>query len=167
LSLCRAPLAAAFPLLFRSAAYAMALLIAAGISDVLDGWVARHLRQQTVTGAALDGLMDKLFAFSVLATLVISRALSLRDAFVLSTREVGEGLLLVVALVVRPRARDAPRPANMLGKLATVVQFATVVVVILGRGPRTLCVGLTGALGALAAIAYGRREFGGGGGRRA
>lgn len=160
LSLCRAPLAAAFPLVFRSPVHAIAVLAAAGLSDVLDGWYARRFHQETTTGAALDGVMDKLFALSVLATLVLGRTLSLFEALVLSTREIGEALLLGAALIFRPRAADAGRSANRLGKLATVLQFASVIVVILDRGPRSLCVYATGTCGAVAAMAYGLREFG-------
>jgi phosphatidylglycerophosphate synthase len=145
---------------FRSPAHAIGLLIAAGLSDVLDGWYARRFHQQTITGAALDGAMDKLFALSVLATLVHSRSLSLLEAFVLSTREFGEALILGLSLVFRIRASDAARSANVLGKLATGLQFTTAVLVILGQGPRTVCVYATGACGALAAIGYGVREFG-------
>jgi cardiolipin synthase (CMP-forming) len=160
LSLCRAPLAAAFPFVFRSPAHAIGLLIAAGLSDVLDGWYARRFHQQTITGAALDGAMDKLFALSVLATLVHSRSLSLLQALVLSTREFGEALILGLSLVFRTRAADSARSANVLGKLATGLQFATAVFVILGQGPRTICLYATGVCGALAAIGYGVREFG-------
>jgi cardiolipin synthase len=159
LSLCRAPLAAAFPLVFRSPVHAIAVLAAAGLSDILDGWYARRFHQETPTGAALDGVMDKLFALSVLATLVLSRTLSLFEAFILSAREIGEALLLGVALLVRPRRADSARSANGLGKLATVLQFTSIIVVILDRGPRSLCVYATGTCGALAAIAYGLREF--------
>lgn len=146
--------------MFRSPAHAIVVLAASGLSDILDGWYARRFHQETATGAALDGVMDKLFALSVLATLVLSRTLSLFEAFVLSAREIGEALLLCVAVFLRPRKADSARSANRLGKLATVLQFTSVIVVILDRGPRALCVYATGTCGALAAIAYGWREFG-------
>jgi phosphatidylglycerophosphate synthase len=145
---------------FRTPAHAIGLLVAAALSDVLDGWYARRFHQQTITGAALDGAMDKLFALSVLVTLVHNRSLSLLEAFVLSTREFGEGLILGLSLVFRTRATDSARSANVLGKVATGLQFATAVFVILGQGPRTMCLYATGLCGALAAIGYGVREFG-------
>jgi cardiolipin synthase (CMP-forming) len=152
-------LAAAFPFVFRDAVRAIAVMAAAGLSDVLDGWVARNLQQETPTGAVLDGVMDKLFALTVLVTLVLGHLLSPFEATVLSLREVIEALILVAALVLRPHSTGAHRPSNALGKLTTVFQFATVVLVLLERGPRLLGVYVTGACGALAAAAYGRREF--------
>jgi phosphatidylglycerophosphate synthase len=160
LSLARLPLAVAFPFVFRSPSYAIAILALAALSDVLDGWYARAFRQQTPTGAVLDGFMDKVLALVVLLTLVIGRELSVVDALVLSTREVGEALLVALALTFVPRrAFVAPHPANALGKVATVLQFVTVVLVILGTGPRVLFVLATGISGAAAAVAYGVREL--------
>lgn len=158
-SLCRAPLAAAFPFVFRDAAAAISLMVVAGLTDLLDGWIARNFHQETPTGAVLDGAMDKIFAISVLVTLVVGRLLSPVDALVLSSREVIEALVLVAALVLRPRPTDAHRPSNALGKLTSVLQFATVMLVILRRGPRLIGVCATGACGALAALTYGWREF--------
>lgn len=131
----------------------------AGLSDVLDGWVARSLHQETPTGAVLDGAMDKIFALSVLVTLVVGRLLSPLEATVLSLREVIEAVILAAALVVRPRSTELLRSSSGLGKITTVLQFATVVLVLLGRGPRLLGVYATGTCGALAAVAYGWREF--------
>jgi cardiolipin synthase (CMP-forming) len=158
-SLCRAPLAAAFPFVFRDAVAAIALMAAAGLTDLLDGWIARNFHQETPTGAVLDGAMDKVFALSVLITLVLGRLLSPVDALVLSLREVIEALILVAALALRPRPTDAHRPSNALGKMTSVFQFATVMLVILKRGPRLAGVYATGACGAVTALAYGWREF--------
>lgn len=158
-SFCRAPLAAAFPFVFRDGFRAIALMVAAGLSDVLDGWVARNLGQETPTGAVLDGVMDKVFALTVLVTLVVGRVLSPFEAAVLSLREIIEALIVAAALVLRPQSTGAHRPSNALGKVTTVLQFATVVLVLLERGPRLLGVYVTGACGALAAASYGQREF--------
>jgi len=134
-------------------------MFAAGLSDVLDGWAARNLRQETPTGAVLDGAMDKLFALTVLVTLVVGRLLSPFEATVLSLREVIEVMILAAALVLRPRSAELLRSSSTLGKVTTVLQFATLILVLLGRGPRLFGVYATGACGALTAVAYGRREF--------
>jgi phosphatidylglycerophosphate synthase len=159
LSLSRLPLAASFPFVFRSSTDAVAVLSLAAVSDVLDGWLARRLGQQTATGAVLDGLMDKLLASVVLLTLVLGRELSVAEAVVLSSREVGELGLVVWALALRPRRAPAPHPANLLGKLATTLQFLTILAVVLRRGPRALLVLSTGLCGAAAVVAYGIREL--------
>jgi cardiolipin synthase (CMP-forming) len=162
LSLCRLPLAAVFPFSYRDARLAIALLVAAAATDLLDGWYARRFHQETPMGAALDGVMDKAFGFSVLATLVASGALSWVEAVVLSAREIGEGVLIPVSLALRPRPAITERSANRLGKAATAMQFATAVAVVVGAGavPRMLCVVATGVCGAAAAVVYAVREFG-------
>ena len=160
LSLFRLPLAIVFPFVFRNSAQAIGLLGLAALSDMLDGWAARRLHQQTATGAVLDGFMDKVLALVVLMTLVLGRELSAGEAAVLSSREIGESLLVLFALALRPKRAGARHPANAAGKLATVLQFAAVVVVLSGRGPRVFLVLATGVTGVVAAVAYGIRELG-------
>jgi cardiolipin synthase (CMP-forming) len=163
ISLCRLPLAVAFPFTVGRPVCAIALLVGAAVSDVLDGWVARRFHQQTATGAVLDGVMDKVFALSAVATLVVGGWLSLLQALVLGTRELGEAPLLARAVLLRgrnDRSHVAQRDASPLGKLATMLQFATVVLVMLRIGPRPACIYATGVCGAMAALGYWRRELG-------
>jgi cardiolipin synthase len=158
LSLCRLPLAVAFPFTTGRVWWAIAVLAAAGVSDVLDGWYARRFKQQTLMGAVLDAVMDKVFVLTVLVTLVLTHGLSVVQVLVMSAREIGQ-LPLLVRSWFRPR--DVPRgarAANLLGKLATVAQFVAVVAVLLGAPRLELFVYATGALGAAAAIVYWRRE---------
>ncbi len=158
LSLCRLPLAVAFPFVREHPAAAMSLMVAAAATDVLDGWYARRFDQQTATGAVLDGAMDKLFAFTVLATLVVGGSLSVVQALLLTAREVVELPLLLRALVLRRPPVLEKRSASALGKVATLLQFVTVMVVISGRRSPPGLVLATGACGVLAATLYWRRE---------
>lgn len=48
---------------------AFGVFVAAAITDMLDGFLARYLHQQTFLGACLDPLADKLLIVSVFATL--------------------------------------------------------------------------------------------------
>ena len=47
-------------LAYREVGWALCTFVAAGITDVLDGIIARRLRQKTSIGAVLDPLADKL-----------------------------------------------------------------------------------------------------------
>jgi phosphatidylglycerophosphate synthase len=78
----------------------------------------------------------------------------------LATREVGEAPLVLWWALSRHRrrARAAHPEANAVGKLATVLQFATVTLALF-RAPQTQAlVVATACVGVLAAISYWRRE---------
>jgi phosphatidylglycerophosphate synthase len=161
LSLTRLPLAVAFPFAIgRGAAASMAVLALAGLTDVADGWYARRFHQETPIGAVLDGWMDKLFVAAVVVTLVVFRSLSLTDALLLGARELGELPLLLRALLQK-RPLQRGYSAAFLGKLATVLQFATVISVILGTAHRSALVLCTSVCGLLAAAYYWAREANG------
>src|SRR5258708_33918552 len=86
ISLCRLPLGIAFPFAVGRPAWAIALMTAAGATDVLGGWDARRFHQQTRAGAVLDGVMDKVFALSAGSTLVVGGWLSVGPAGGLGAR---------------------------------------------------------------------------------
>ncbi len=157
----RLPLAACFPLVIDRPAAALGVLVAAGISDVLDGWIARRYRLVTAAGTVLDPITDKLFVLTVAITLVMSGRLSTEMVLLLSTRELGE-VPLVVWYTLSPRARSARTAApsaNVGGKLATSLQFGAVAWAIFRQPHLELWVAATAIAGGLAAIAYWRRAL--------
>jgi cardiolipin synthase len=161
LSLARLPLAACFPWVVARPLAAFALLAAAGMSDVLDGWYARRFRQVTATGSAIDPLTDKLFVLTVAITLVVKSKLSAGEVLLLSTREIGE-LPLIVWLLLNDRARGAraEQPgANVPGKVATAAQFAAISAALFGVQHVAVCVALTSIAGAFAALTYWKRAL--------
>jgi len=52
-------------------ATALAIFVLAGVSDALDGWIAKHFRYTTRLGAILDPLADKLLLVSAYITLML------------------------------------------------------------------------------------------------
>jgi cardiolipin synthase (CMP-forming) len=161
LSLLRLPLAASFPFVVDEPALAFAVLMAAGLTDVLDGWYARRFRQVTATGCAIDPVTDKLFVLTVVTSLVVNGQLSLAAIVLLSTREIGE-LPLVLWLALNPRARSARAEhpaANVPGKVATLLQFAAVSAALFGAPHALLWIGAAAVAGAWAACVYWRRAL--------
>jgi phosphatidylglycerophosphate synthase len=156
----RIPLAVAFPLASGNAALALGVLGFAGLSDVVDGWAARKLGQATPVGALVDGVADKVFAASVVGTLVATGMLSPVAGLLLATRELAE-LPLALRVVTSKRARltEIDRKANRLGKIATVLEFTTVLAVIARVPGKSLLLAATAVCGALAAASYWRREI--------
>jgi phosphatidylglycerophosphate synthase len=160
LSAARLPLAVAFPLAIGHAATALAVLGLAALTDVLDGFLARRLRQASPLGAVVDGIADKVFGVSVLVTLVAADLLSPALAVLLATREIGELPLALRVVASRP-ARDAvaDRRANRFGKVATALELATAVAVIVHVAHVEVLVGLTAGFGVVAAVTYWTREL--------
>jgi phosphatidylglycerophosphate synthase len=158
LSLARFPLALAFPLAWPKPELAAGVVVAAAVTDVLDGLVARKLHQETETGALLDPLMDKTFVLGVAATLIAARVVTPVEAVLLATREVVE--LPLVAYVMAYRV-PGERRANVAGKLTTVLQFLAVgaVLIHVDSPLRATAIAATAIAGAVAGITYWARAL--------
>jgi CDP-diacylglycerol--glycerol-3-phosphate 3-phosphatidyltransferase/cardiolipin synthase len=156
ISFVRVVLAAVFPFVVDDVAVAVALLAAAGASDVLDGWVARRRGEETAMGAVLDAVADKAFVASILVALVLRHRLGALDVVLLSTREIVEAPVLAWGLVRRAGV-ERERRANALGKITTVLQFAALLLVLLRR-PHTVPMIGAAALGLVTGLTYAVRE---------
>lgn len=126
ISLSRLFLAAAFTRYASEPAIAVAILCAAGISDWLDGWLAKRLRQETRIGAILDPVCDRLFVVPVLATLVLVHGLPVWQLAVLILRDVTNTLGALAVWMLRPDQLRGLRP-RASGKVVTSLQFWSVV----------------------------------------
>jgi len=131
ISLSRLAMAVAFVHWASSPAIAVTILCLAGISDWLDGWVAKRLGQQSRLGALLDPICDRLFVIPVLATLVFVHGLPAWQLAVLVSRDLFTSAGSLAVLVLRPALRGALR-ARRSGKVVTSLQFWSVVHVVLG-----------------------------------
>jgi len=94
---------------------ALLVLAFAGVSDYLDGKIARALGQTSKLGVVLDPAADRLY---ILATLV---AFVLRDIIPwwLAAIIVGRDLVLAPGVALLRRHRYAPLNVSYLGKAAT------------------------------------------------
>jgi CDP-diacylglycerol--glycerol-3-phosphate 3-phosphatidyltransferase/cardiolipin synthase len=130
ISLSRLLMAAAFVHWAESPAIAVAILCLAGISDWLDGWVAKRLGQASPLGALLDPICDRLFVVPVLATLVFVHGLPVWQLALLVSRDLFTSAGSLAVLVLRPAQLRALRPRRS-GKIVTSLQFWSVVHVVL------------------------------------
>ena len=159
MTLARIPLAALFPFVARSVPSALAVVAAAGLSDMLDGWLARRRGEATPLGTVLDPIADKTFAITVVATLIVEGRLPLVAAPALLAREILEAPLLLWHLA-RPKAPEAPVPrANGPGKLATTAQFATVLAAIAVPEVLPVALGIAALTAVFAGISYWHRDL--------
>ncbi len=161
LSLARLPLAAAFVWLIDEPVAALAVLVAAGLTDVLDGWYARRFGQVTDTGTVVDPISDKLFVLTVVLTLLATGKMTLLEVLLLGARDIGE-LPLVVWLSASRRARQNRKEqpsANVPGKIATTLQFVAVVTALIAPAQRGVAVVVAALAGAVAAVSYWLRAL--------
>ncbi|GAA3656236.1 cardiolipin synthase [Lentzea atacamensis] len=99
----------------RADGWALLVLVFAGLSDWLDGKLARWLDQASKLGALLDPAADRLYVFCTLLAFVVRDIVPLWIALVLVGREVVVGICL---LILRGRGW-APFEVTYLGKAAT------------------------------------------------
>jgi phosphatidylglycerophosphate synthase len=107
----------------------IALIAVAGFTDFIDGWLARHEKTESATGALLDPLADRIFVFVAISTYLVEGLLTTGQYFIFLTRDLATAVGFVVAKII-PTLRPAVFRARMLGKIVTVVQLITLVVII-------------------------------------
>jgi cardiolipin synthase len=107
---------------------ALGIFIIAGITDVLDGFIARRFNLTSVLGTALDPLADKLMLLTALTCLYLSGHLPL---LILGIMYLKEFTLMIVGIYMYFHKEKIVVPSNIFGKLATVVFSIAVVLTML------------------------------------
>ena len=107
----------------------IALIAVAGFTDFIDGWLARHEKTESTAGALLDPLADRIFVFVAISTYLVEGLLTTGQYFIFLTRDLATAVGFIVAKII-PTLRPAVFRARMLGKIVTVVQLITLVVII-------------------------------------
>jgi len=145
---------------------ALGILVIMGISDVLDGFLARRLRQETPLGKFLDPLADKLLV--ICSVVLLARQSTSVPGGILPSivvvAAIGKDLLVVVGFcivyLITLRTCISPRRP---GKLCTCAQLAMVFAVLLRpdlpsflRRLPDLCWWTATALAVVAAVDYFR-----------
>jgi cardiolipin synthase len=102
---------------------ALVVLTAAALSDVIDGIVARLLKQETPLGVALDPIADKLLMTTACLTLAFRDALPWWLTILVIGRDLG---IIITALLISLVAGYRPFRPSILGKASTVAQVLTV-----------------------------------------
>jgi len=117
-------------LVYRQRGPALAVFLAAAVTDLLDGYVARRRGSQSRLGAFLDPLADKLLLMASFVTLTWLKALPFWIAAVVISRDL---ILAIGALAIHiVGARLTPRP-TWAGKFATFFQVLVVLSGVLMR----------------------------------
>jgi cardiolipin synthase len=104
------------------------LFAAAGLTDALDGLLARLLKQRSMLGEYLDPVADKLLLSTLFLVLTHMGLIPMRVTVLVFGRDVG--ILVVAAILYAATGRRDFGP-SLIGKANTVAQVAAVAAVLL------------------------------------
>jgi cardiolipin synthase len=96
------------------------LFIAIGLTDIADGFIARHYHAQSRLGAYLDPIADKLLLSGMFVTLLLAGLMDPWLAYVVLGRDV---LILLAAAVFYLMKQRRDFPPSVWGKLSTFAQI--------------------------------------------
>ena len=132
--ICLAPFLVA-AILERHYALSFGLFVAAGLTDALDGTLARLLKQRSMFGQYLDPVADKLLLSTLFLVLMHQQLMPVTVTVLVFGRDVG--ILLVSALLYAAAGRREFHP-SIFGKANTLAQIAAVAAVLLYPWPMPL-----------------------------
>lgn len=127
LRICLAPFLVA-AILDNHYALSFGLFVAAGLTDILDGTVARMLKQRTMLGQYLDPVADKLLLSTLFLVLMHKSLIPAQVTVLVFGRDVG--ILVVAAILYAAVGRREFQP-SIFGKANTLAQVTAVAVVLL------------------------------------
>jgi cardiolipin synthase (CMP-forming) len=152
-----------FLLLSERSVAAFIVFVLAGLSDAVDGYLAKRFDWRSELGAYLDPLADKLLIVSIFIALGVRNELPLWLVIAVVSRDI-----LIVVAVLLALVLDQPIPIKPLAisKLNTVAQIALAAAVLANdafalqlEASRLALVWITGALTLLSLAAYLRDWF--------
>lgn len=107
---------------------AFALFVLAGLTDALDGLVARLLHQRTLLGQYLDPVVDKLMLSTLFLVLHHEALISRRVTVLVFARDLG---IMVVAAILYATTSIRNFKPSIFGKANTVAQIVSLAAVLL------------------------------------
>lgn len=133
LSLLRIVLIVPFVLYFLSDRMlpAVGVLLVSGLSDVLDGIIARRFNQFTVLGQMLDPLSDKLTQGAVAVCLAVRQPVLVPLLGIFVVKEI---LMVIAACFLLLRKKKRPGGSHWYGKVATLLFYLSFLIIAALRG---------------------------------
>ncbi|HSE49597.1 MAG TPA: CDP-alcohol phosphatidyltransferase family protein [Terriglobales bacterium] len=111
-------------------AWALGLFVAAGVSDALDGLLARLLEQKTVLGRYLDPIADKLLLSTLFLVLSFKSHIPWKVTILVLSRDV---IIIVICTLVYLTMNFRDFRPSIFGKANTVSQVVTIGFVLLDQ----------------------------------
>jgi cardiolipin synthase (CMP-forming) len=151
-SLSRLVLAVAFVLVSHTSDR-VALILAAGATDFLDGWIARYRHSETSSGALIDPFADRVFVLAAVSAYLVQDILSTTQYFIFLSRDILTAVGFIVAKLV-PWLKPVQFKARLLGKIVTVVQLTALLVIIVVPRYANLLIAAIALVSAAAIVDY-------------
>lgn len=160
-SLLLLPSAISLSRLFMAVAFALttapgtrlALVVAASLTDYLDGWLARRANLATKWGALIDPIADRIFVFTAVCIFLFEGAITSTQYFVLISRDIMTAVGFLVARAVT-WLRPVAFRARLSGKIVTTLQLATLVAILMRPHLADVLITLVGMTSLWAVIDY-------------
>jgi len=102
---------------------ALLVFVVAGITDALDGMIARLMGKKTELGAFLDPMADKLLILSAFLTLVLLGKLPVWLVIIVVSRD---AILAMGGLIIYVMTHTLKLQPSLIGKLTTLMQLTVV-----------------------------------------
>ena len=125
----------------------------AGLTDFLDGWIARRGKWTSRWGALIDPFADRVFALVAVSTLLFTGALTTVGYFVMISRDLMTAVGFLVARAVS-WLKPVEFKARLSGKLVTALQFVAFVAALRFPEWLTSCLWLVGAASLFSIVDY-------------
>jgi cardiolipin synthase len=115
-------------LVYGHTAAATTVFVLAGVTDALDGLIARRLQQRTPLGSVLDPMADKLLMTAAFITLTVpSVPVAAHIPVWLTILTISRDLLIAMfSLLLHLRLQVSKFPPSLLGKMTTAIQLLAV-----------------------------------------
>lgn len=118
---------------------AFAVFVVAGISDAVDGFLAKRFHMASELGAYLDPLADKALIVSIYVALGIARALPISLVILVVSRDI---MIISGFMLTWLVAKPMPVRPHPVSKLNTVAQILLAILVLAEKGFRFNAVSL-------------------------
>ncbi len=105
---------------------ALGLFVFAGLSDGLDGLLARRMNQRTVLGQYLDPIADKMLLSTMFLVLSVAHRIPWKFTIMVFSRDIGILLVSAVLYMATPLRDFTP---SIYGKANTLAQIVTIFLV--------------------------------------
>lgn len=129
------------------------LILAAGATDFLDGWLARIGNSSSVAGALIDPFADRVFVLAAISAYLISGLISTPQYFIFLSRDIATAIGFVVARFI-PGLGASAFQARLLGKTVTMLQLVALVAVLHFDKAIVPLIAVIGGLSAVSIVDY-------------